>query len=152
LRAVLTAESDRVLLSESCWWQVRMNDSSDKVSLRSQRPTRPHRSHSTKSEIAAPFLYLGHVFDVGDSGDRFVRMHDGDRRTFNLTLRLLDGDLYAFSDDRGEPPDAGSPQHWRPGTYTITVSLENQSEKPAPLFYRPYKRRVEAECQVRIAR
>jgi len=152
LRASLTAESDRVLISETCWWRVDMENKSGNVTLRSERPSRPSKSHSTKSEIAAPFRKMGNVFDVGDSDDRFARMNNGDRRTFNITLKLLGGELYAIADGRGEPTDAGSPQSWTPGTYTVTVSLENQSDKPAPLFYRPYKRRVEAECQVRIAR
>ncbi len=152
LRASLTAESDRVLLSESCWWRVDMENKSDNISLRSQRPTRSTKSHNTKSEIAAPFRKMGNVFDVGDSDDRFARMNSGDRRTVNITLKLLGGELYAIADGRGEPQDAGSPQSWTPGTYTVTVSLDNQSDKPAPLFYRPYKRRVEAECQIRIAR
>lgn len=152
LRAALTAESDRVLISETCWWRVDMENKSGNISLRSERPTRPGKSHSTGSQIAAPFRKMGNVFDVGDSDDRFARMNDGDRRTFNITLKLLGGELYAIADGRGEPTDAGNPQSWTPGTYTVTVSLENQSDKPAPLFYRPYKRRVEAECQVRIAR
>src|SRR5262249_19578446 len=75
LPAVLRSDSDRVLLSRACWWSVRMRDPGG-ATLRSQRPELPPETSKHKE----PWVYLGSVFDVKDSKERFDHLYRGDQR------------------------------------------------------------------------
>lgn len=103
--------------------------------------------------LLSPVLLPVTILDVGDSLGRYTVLHKGDEENHDLVISIgqTEGNNFCSMGRLGELLHA-----WPPGKYLVRVRLQNEVESPigifpAPLFWRPYSRPVEAQTSIVVA-